>query len=141
MFDHDMSGDLRTDDAFELLAEIERNTPEQVRRQRAHFRLQFKTSVILQPGDASRLLEFKVQGVTGDLSEGGCKALFPVPIRVGDIYRLQFDRSELELPLIFSQCVRCHFIREGAYEAGFQFFTPITLEGRRCAPGLETVRH
>ena len=93
----------------------------------AHFRIAVKSAVILQPGNASDLLRFKVRGVTGDVSEGGCSILFPLSPRVGDIYRLQFDKAALDIPLTFTRCVRCRLIREDAYEAGFAFFNDITL--------------
>ncbi len=120
----DVLGD---DDAFDMLQELERNTPEELRRQRAHFRLAIKAGVTLQPGNASELLHLKVKGVTGDISEGGCSALLPIPPRVGDIYRLQFDRKALDLPLTFARCVRCRLVREDAFEAGFRFFSNICL--------------
>jgi hypothetical protein len=114
-------------EAFGLLRDLERNTPAEIRRQRAHFRLAIKAAVILQPGNAGELTKLKVQGVTGDVSEGGCSGLFPVPIRVGDVFRLQFDRKLLDLPLTFARCVRCRLVREDAFEAGFAFFSPISL--------------
>ena len=114
-------------EAFGLLRDLERNTPAEIRRQRAHFRLAIKAGVILQPGNAHDLLKLKIQGVTGDVSEGGFSGLFPIPICVGNVYRLQFDRKELDLPLTFARCVRCRLVREDAFEAGFAFFSPIAL--------------
>ena len=120
-------GLLGSDEAFGLLRDLERNTPDEIRRQRAHFRLSVKASVILQPGNASELLKLKLKGVSGDVSEGGCSVLFPLPLRVGDVYRLSFDRQVLDLPLTFARCVRCRLIREDAFEAGFTFFASISL--------------
>jgi len=120
-------GALSEEQAFDLLQDLERSTSEEIRRQRAHFRLTIKAGVVLQSGNASELLQFKVKGVTGDISEGGCSALFPLPVRVGDVYRLQFERSELDLPVIFARGVRCRLIREDAFEAGFSFFQSISL--------------
>ncbi len=121
------AGSLDSDEAFDLLQDLGRNTPEEIRRQRSHFRLAIKAAVVLQSGNASDILAMKVKGTTGDVSEGGLSALFPIPPRVGDIYRLQFDRSTLDLPLTFARCVRCRVVREDAFEAGFCFFSPITL--------------
>lgn len=118
---------LNKDEAFAVLQELSRNTPDEIRRQRAHFRLAIKVGVVLQPGNASELMSMKVKGVTGDLSQGGCSALFPIAARVGDVYRLSFDRAALDLPLTFARCVRCRLVREDAFEAGFAFFIPICL--------------
>ncbi len=124
-----------SDEAHELLRELEQNTTEEMRRQRSHFRLAIKSAVVMQAGNASELLSFKVKGVTGDISEGGCCVLFPIPTRVGDIYRLQFDREALDLPLTFARCVRCRLVREDAYEAGFAFFKTISLPEKVFTPG------
>lgn len=113
--------------AFSLLQELEQNRSEEIRRQRQHFRITLKAGVLLQPGNASELLEYKVKGVSGDVSEGGCSILFPIPANVGDVYRLQFDRKVVDLPLIFAQCVRCRLVHGDAYECGFRFFSQISL--------------
>jgi len=115
------------DEAFGMLQELSANTPDELRRRRASFRLTIKSGVILQSGNASELLNYKVKGVTGDISEGGMSAVFPIPVRVGDIYRIQFDQQSLNLPLTFARCVRCRLIREDAFEAGFSFFSKILL--------------
>ena len=82
---------------------------------------------MLQSGNSSELLNYKVQGVTGDISAGGCQAMFPIPIKVGDVYRLTFDAEQLDLPLIFARCLRCRLLQEDAYKASFAFFTTIKL--------------
>ncbi|MBU0639838.1 MAG: PilZ domain-containing protein [Planctomycetes bacterium] len=130
---------LDTDLAFDMLQELEQNTPDEIRRQRAHFRLAVKAFVTLQPGNASDALKFKMQGTTGDLSEGGCRILFPLPVRVGDVYRLEFDKAQLELPLTLARCVRCLLLREDAYKAGFAFFSPIALPRNAQATSQQTL--
>ena len=112
---------------FELLQDLERQTPDEIRKQRAYERLAIKAKLILQSGNSSQLLEFKVQGVTGDISAGGCQAMFPISVNVGDVYRLMFDSSQIDLPLVFARCMRCKLVKEDAYEAGFAFFNRIKL--------------
>ncbi len=112
---------------FDLLKELEEQTSEKIRQQRSSERITVKSKVILQPGNSSELMKFKLQGITGDISSGGTRILFPLPIHVGDIYRLLFDPVTLELPMVFARCLRCRLIREDAYEAGFSFFTPVKL--------------
>lgn len=118
---------LSDDVAFELLGELERNTSEEIRRRRSHFRVEVKARITIQPGNASDLAKLKTQGTTGDLSEGGCRALFPLPVRVGDVYRLSFDERRIDLPITFARCLRCRLLREDAFEVGFAFFVPIPL--------------
>jgi hypothetical protein len=112
---------------FELLQDLEKQTSEEIRKQRACERIAVKAKVILQSGNSSELLSYKLQGVTGDVSEGGCRAMFPIPIKVGDVYRLRFQLESLDTHLVFARCKRCQLIREDAYEAGFSFFNPIKI--------------
>ncbi len=112
---------------FDALQDLEQQTTEEIRKKRKHERKSVKAQVTLQPGNSSDLLKYKIRGIIGDISEGGCGAMFPIPIGVGDIFRLTLDRNDMELPLVFARCRRCRLIREDAYEAGFSFFTPIKL--------------
>lgn len=121
------SGVFNDDEAFDLLRELSANTPEELQRQRAHFRLAIKAGITIQPGNASQMLEFKMKGITGDVSQGGCSAVFPMPVTVGDLYRLDFAKEKLDLPKAFARCVRCRLIRDDTFEAGFSFFETISL--------------
>lgn len=112
---------------FDILQEIENQTSSNIRKQRSSDRLVIKSKVILQSGNSSELLKYKFSGISGDISNGGCCVMFPMPIKVGDVYRLQFDDKQLGLPLIFGRCTRCVLVREDAYKAGFSFFVPIQL--------------
>jgi len=53
--------------------------------------------------------------------------MFPIPLIVGDTYRLSFENEPLDLPLVFARCSHCQLIKEDVYEAGLAFFTPIQL--------------
>ena len=112
---------------FGILRDLEQQTSDNIRKQRSSDRITIKSKVILQSGNSSELLKYKIQGVSGDISKGGSRVMFPMPIGVGDIYRLRFETDQLNLPLIFARCMRCVLIREDAYEAGFSFFTAIDL--------------
>ena len=117
----------RKQDDANLIQELERNTPEELRRQRAHFRVTVRARVIVQPGNASQLASLKLQCTVGDLSEGGCRLVAPGPLAVGDIFRLTFNPAELPLALTFARCMRCQLLREDAYDVGFRFFSSIAL--------------
>ena len=62
-------------------------------------------------------------------------AFFPIPISVGDVYRLRFDKKVLDLPIVYARCLRCIYLREDAFEVAFQFFTSITLSPSRKRDG------
>ncbi|MCP4710484.1 MAG: PilZ domain-containing protein [Planctomycetes bacterium] len=115
------------DAGFDTMQDIENKTSDTLRQRRAYKRAPFKSKVTLQPGNSSEFLSYKVQGITGDISVAGCRAMFPVPIQVGDVYRMHFDREKLDLPMTFARCVRCRIVAEDAYETGLTFFRPINL--------------
>jgi len=115
------------EEALASLADLERNTSEAIIKSRGNARLRVKSKVIAQPGNSGDRRKIKMQGITGDISSGGCQILFPVPLRVGDIYWLSFDKAELNQDSIFARCLRCRLIREDAYEAGFKFFELLDL--------------
>lgn len=114
-------------DDLELLHELEANTPARIRAQRSFDRVHVRAAVVVQPGNTSEVRSMKLRGVTSDISAGGCQLLLPVPLAVGDAYRLHFDRTELDLPMVFARCVRCRLLREDAFECGFAFFHAVEL--------------
>ncbi len=114
-------------EVLDSLADFERNTSDEIKLTRSSTRVRIRSKVIAQPGNSSDRQTTKVQGITGDISAGGCQILFPTPIGVGDIYWLTFDTTEVDLDSIFARCLRCRLIREDAYEAGFKFFESIDL--------------
>ena len=111
----------------ELLQSLERQKSEEIARERLHARIEAKLRVVVRPANSSAMLEFKVQGLTADLSRGGCRLILPLPLGVGDVYRVEFDSTEHKLPLVFARCLRCRLLREDAFESGRQFFTQLDL--------------
>lgn len=111
-----------------LLRELEQQTPEAIRKQRSSERQDISVSVCIRPGNASdRLTIPDVDGMTGDVSTGGCRVMTSRPMNVGDVYQLRFEKGELDLPIIYARCLRCRLVREDAFENGFVFFEKIEL--------------
>ena len=128
MFDTDRSNDqLRQDLDPELLQSLERQKGDETSKARMHARVEAKLKVVVRPGNSSEALRFKLQGITADLSRGGCRLILPLPVGVGDVYRVEFDSSEHHIPLVFARCLRCRLVREDAFECGFSFFNPVEL--------------
>ena len=113
--------------ALEALAELEHNTPDQVKQLRSHERITIRAKVTAQPGNTSRRHEISIQGVSGDISQGGCLILFPTSLPVGDIYWLTFEEDTVPIDPLFARCVRCRLVSEDAFEVGFRFFESIDL--------------
>ena len=122
-------GSLARGDVLEALADLERNTPEEIRQMRSHARITISCKVTARPGNSEARLAWKAQGLTVDISSGGCQAVFPVPARVGNIYWLRFSDQLSGVGSIFARCVRCRLVREDAFEAGFSFFVPVDVSG------------
>ncbi len=109
-----------------LLRDLERQSIEQIHRRRLHERYDVQIDVELRPASSSSTEGERI-GTTRDISEGGCALMLERPPTVGDVYRVQFTSSPIELPTVFARCVRCALVREDAFEAGFSFFTKISL--------------
>ncbi|CAG0975138.1 hypothetical protein PHYC_01463 [Phycisphaerales bacterium] len=122
-----MDHDAIDKDAFDLMRDIERQTPDEIRRKRSSHRIAVKARIVVQPGNSSDLGKLKLEGVLGDISANGCRIMTALPLRVGDIYRIDFRDALADLPMTFVRCVRCHLVREGAYESGFQTFHALVL--------------
>lgn len=111
----------------DLLLELEQQCIQEIRAQRSHVRLEVKVAVELRPANSSARDAPAVRGVTSDVSRGGCRAVFTAPVHVGDVYRLEFAREELDVSTVFARCMRCRFLSEDAFEVGFRFFTDVDL--------------
>ncbi len=114
--------------AHDLLKELEQQTPEAIRRLRSSERHEVQSGVQIRSANASAINEPTIEGVTGDVSPGGCRIMSNVPLRVGDVYKLEIEKGELELPILFARCLRCRLVREDAFESGFAFFNTIKLD-------------
>ena len=128
-------------DSFMMLEELQASRSDEIRKLRADECVTIKSRVIVQPGNTGDLHRLKIQGVTGELSRIGCLVLMPTPLQVGDVYRLTFDRSMLDLPMLFARCLWCRLVREEAFEVGLAFFSPIELprqlDPQRADPAIE----
>ncbi len=138
MFDSDLSQDkLRQELDPELLQSLERQKGEEVSKARMHARVETKLKVVVRPGNSSEVMLFKLQGITADLSRGGCRLILPLPVAVGDVFRIEFESSEHRIPMAFARCLRCRLVREDAFEAGFSFFAPIDLPVSTAKPASD----
>ncbi len=114
-------------DAIEALKELEVSSQSAVMQKRTQSRVSIEIDVTIQPGDSSRRNELAISAATSDLSNTGCRLLSPGPVLPGDIYWLKFAANEAGIGSSMARCVRCHMIREGAFEIGMTFFNEIDL--------------
>lgn len=122
MLGQDRHGDeSRESDTIEILKELEQSTPDSLATQRAHRRVSMRLNVVVVSGNQSERHDFRLQGVSGDVSDGGCQLLLPEPLRVGDIYLIHFPRETLDISPPLAKCLRVRLVRDDAYEANLKF--------------------
>lgn len=112
---------------LELLQDLERQSVEEIRKLRAHERIDLRIQLQIRPGNASQWREEPLLATTNDVSAGGCGAISPAPLLVGDIYRLEFERGKIDVPVVYARCVRCRQLRDDAFEVAMAFFNPIPM--------------
>lgn len=120
------NGDEPTTRDLELLEELELNTRDSIENTRERDSLQLKIPTSLEPGNASDRGTLKIGGTSKEVSSTTLLARFDAPVGVGDIYRVEFDRSELDVPATFALCEQCS-ISGAEFEATLTFFAPIEL--------------
>ena len=116
-----------TEEAFELLKELEMQKTDNIRNLREHHRYVRKVNVSLRPANASSATAFEFKGITGDISRKGCSAMFNHPVGVGDLFALSLESEEVELQTIIAKCVLCRFIKNNSFLSGFSFFESLDL--------------
>ncbi len=114
-------------DSIELLHELERSTRDAMNEQRVHSRIRIRAKVVVDPGNMSARDGRRFVGVTGDISTSGCQLLLAEPLRVGDFYRIEFDRETVDFAPVYARCVRARLVREDAFEAAMIFNQPADL--------------
>lgn len=114
-------------DAIEALKQLEVSSRSAVLQKRSQTRLSIEIGVTIQRGDSSRRGEMTISASSSDISNTGCKLLAPFPVLPGDVYWLSFDANSAGIGSVMARCVRCHMIREDAFEIGLSFFDEIDL--------------
>lgn len=117
-----------------LVAELQRNTTANIRHEREHERFAVSAALDALPANLSDSTAGQ-PGRTVDVSAGGCMGVFETPLRVGDVYRLQLH-GRSTMPELFARCLRVRMLRQGAFEAGFVFLTPVDLSVFEQLPEL-----
>ena len=115
--------------ALEALAELERNTSDAILAQRSSERIEIQTKVLIQPGNVSERHYFTIEGVTADISNGGCMLLLSGPIMVGDLFWITFDDEQIHIGSLIVRCLRCRLVREDAFETGIRFLQDVDVAG------------
>ena len=112
--------------AIEDLATNTKQAVESSRR--GNDRMELNSPAQLVPGNVSGRDGRTYDGNCRDISNRGCRLILTQPLVVGDIYLMEVENEELGLDPSFGRCVRCHMIREDAFEVGLNFLSPVSFE-------------
>lgn len=89
-------------------------------------RFAINVPVHLRPSSSSQRLTEDISGYCKNISRTGCGVVVDFAPRCGDIYRFEVsDDASHELTGVHGRCVRCQFLDEEAFEAGFRFLAPL----------------
>ena len=111
--------------AIEDLAKNTRENVESTRR--GSDRRTLNSPAVLVPGNVSGRDGRVYNGNCRDISIRGCRLVLTQPLVVGDIYLMNVENEELGFDPSFGRCVRCHMIREDAFEVGMNFLSPVSF--------------
>ena len=120
-------GVIHMSEAMDALSELEKNTSQAITALRSSQRVDIRTKVWIQPGNSSLRSTFVMEGLTADISNGGCMILTPRPLMVGDIFWMRFSDDEICINPLLVRCLRCRLVREDAFEIGIRFLSNIDL--------------
>lgn len=86
-------------------------------------RIPLVAKLVLRPANASQRSTMKIIGRCRDVSDKGIGTIINEPAIVGDFYWVEIDSDELQFQNGICRCIRCQFLREDAFEVGFEFLT------------------
>ncbi len=130
-------GDTSGADVEQLIADVERSTPDAVKRERAHTRHSIRAKVTVEPASMSARGSERIEGVTGDLSSGGTQLLTSKPLRIADLYLVTFDCEQVDVPPTYALCVRARLVRSDAFESGLKFLTHVDINTPKGSTGAD----
>ncbi len=114
-------------DALAALGDLEANNSQAILKQRSSERMVIRTRVRLQPGNSSQRHTDAIDGLTGDISNGGTLVLLPRPVLAGDTFWVTFSNEHVSIGSLLARCTRCRMVREDTFEIGLRFFHDIDL--------------
>ena len=123
----DSKKDLNDQDSLKVLEELELNQPKSVMEVRCVDEVEVKAKVWVEPGNASDRDGQKLVGMSSRIGQLSLTTVFPQPLRVGDVYRVTFDRDSLDLDPTYGVCRRCRYVNDDTFESMLVFFAPVRI--------------
>jgi hypothetical protein len=115
-----------TPNQLEFLNKLEKQIQDDLKEIRTYERMDLSAGVAISSADSSRMDEAVIPGLTVNISRGGCLVETSTPPQAGDHYRVQIMGIGGGPISSFARCVRVVLKADEVFEAGFQFFSPLT---------------
>jgi hypothetical protein len=125
----DSDKDLSAEDSLKVFEELELNQPKSVMEVRCVDEVEVQAKVWVEAGNFSDRDGSKLVGVSSRIGQLSLTTLFPQPLKVGDVYRITFDRDSLDLDPAFAVCKRCRYVNDDTFESMLAFFAPVNIGG------------
>ncbi len=128
MFDDSSDNEiLDASGALAALEQLEQSSHDRYVQMRSSDRVDFQTKVWIRPGNSGDRHLTVIEGVTTDISDGGCRALLVHPALPGNVYFVEFDQERISVEPVLVRCLRCRLVREDSFDVSFRFFSSIDL--------------
>ncbi len=125
----DSNKDLSTEESFKVLEELELNQPKDVMEIRCIDEVEVKSTIWVEPGNASDRDGHKLVGMSSRIGKMNVTTVFSRPLRVGDVYRITFDKDVVDVESCYGLCRRCRFVNADTFESMLTFFAPVRMKG------------
>ena len=123
----DFGNELTETQTYELLEELELNRPENVQGARENAALKIRCKVAVEPANVCDRANARIEAAGRDLQRQGVTCVCDVPLMVGSLFRVTFERAVVDLPPVLATCDRCTMLNDSAFESHFRFEHPIQL--------------
>ncbi|MCA8949638.1 MAG: hypothetical protein KDE27_09060 [Planctomycetes bacterium] len=123
-FDSHRLADEQVDD---LLDDLEIRCAADVTAARDMATVRRRVRVEVRPGNASERVGPPNSGDTTELRSQVVTAVTPLPVMVGDVCHVTFDRDQLDLAPELAICDRCTMLGDSQFEVRLKFVREIAL--------------
>ena len=126
--DFDFGNSSRDGQTEELLDDLELRCTTNVAAVRESAWQHKRVRVEIRAGDACLRTGLLTELFTNELSPVGLVGIAPMPLMVGSVFHLQFERHSLDAPSTLAICDRCAMLGDSSFELRFRFTQAIDVD-------------
>ena len=127
MEDVNTLGQLDSNELYHVVEEFRLSSPAEVRKVRQPGSLFGQAGITVQPADIGARDSMTIKGVSRELASERLLCTCDLPVPVGSIFYLSFDRSVVDVDSVLGVCDRCIMLGPTAFEVGFRFVQDMEL--------------